>query len=552
MNYYWAMLHIAPTSDLKAIKRAYATQLKAHRPEDNAEHFQRLREAYEWACQIGVHCLDEEEEDEEDEEYDEYEDGSQIESESTVGATAKPDSADANPIVAQTAPELALIVASVPTHFPITFEPPASLNFPPLNPIFTDFADITEPPPFVANPVVAAVPAPEAHIAYALSTEPVKPRIRTPAEFLTNLWTGSQPLKSIPEIQSWLQAQAEYESLQLRPNLEAMLAEAFTEQCWPWPVVLAVAELLEWGTIGNVVGNELNQAVQLAYLQQRAAITRKPSWHQLLSKTAAAYFLLTPFSWPQTLLSALLPRTQHIDELCDEVARAGVDPSLVFNPQQIEFQRTLRRINFNVPRIAYALMRLIGWPLLFSLLFITLDSTAPLVGLAFGVTCFAIWACYVANRLLFRMIWTPSPSGTGTKAFWLGIGATIAAASISAAFRWPNFAMLLAVFMLLAVAQNFATAFASGALGTIVAMVSAAIIWPTQASEKFSFTIPIALSVVSMCLFVYQRRMPTEKLLESLISPPARSKPPAAAAEGNFNWWWIIAGIALMRLFAGH
>jgi len=45
MHYYWFILNIAPTSDLKVIKRAYATQLKAHRPEDNAEHFQRVREA---------------------------------------------------------------------------------------------------------------------------------------------------------------------------------------------------------------------------------------------------------------------------------------------------------------------------------------------------------------------------------------------------------------------------------------------------------------------------------------------------------------------------
>ena len=75
MNYYWAMLKIAPTNDLKVIKRAYATQLKAHRPEDNAEHFQRLREAYEWACQIGVHCLnDDEEEDDYDDDDDAYDD----------------------------------------------------------------------------------------------------------------------------------------------------------------------------------------------------------------------------------------------------------------------------------------------------------------------------------------------------------------------------------------------------------------------------------------------------------------------------------------------
>ena len=550
MNYYWAMLNIAPTSDLKAIKRAYATQLKAHRPEDNAEHFQRLREAYEWACQIGVHCLDEYDE------YDEYEDAS--ESDARVAAT--PENADANPIIAQVIPELALILPSVPTHFPITFEPPPSPTFPPLAQHPLPAAAAPEPNPFAVRPLPeAAVPANAAYVPITHSTV----RMRSMAQvlpwqhvqhqqMLAEFWAQSQQLKTIPEIQHWLQAQAEYESLQMRPHLEAALADAFTEQPWPWAAVLAVAELLDWGTIGNLVHNELNQAVQLAQFQQRAAVTRKPRWHQLFSKSAAAHFLLTPFSWPQALLSALLPRTQQINELCDEVARS-VDPSLVFNPQQIEFQRKLRQVDFNLPRIAYALTRLIGWPLLFSLLFIALDWVAPLVGLAFGVAGFALWACHVANRLLFRTIWTPSRSSTGTKIFWLGIGATIAIASISAAFAWPNFAVLLAGFMLLAVAQNFATAFVSGAFGAIVAMVSAAVIWPMHASEKFSLTITVALSVVSMCVFAYQRRVPTEKLLESLITPPARLKPVAAPGAGNFNWWWIIAAIALMRLFAtGH
>ena len=71
MNYYWAMLDIAPTNDIKVIKRAYATQLKSHRPEDNAERFQRLRVAYEWACQIGIYQAEHwQDDDYEDSDYD--------------------------------------------------------------------------------------------------------------------------------------------------------------------------------------------------------------------------------------------------------------------------------------------------------------------------------------------------------------------------------------------------------------------------------------------------------------------------------------------------
>ena len=554
MNYHWAMLDIVPTDDLKAIKRAYATQLKAHRPEDNPEHFQRLREAYEWACRFGVHQFQswEEESDEDvDDDIDELIKVEDVAEFVDVAERTPPDNAEAELTLAQTMRELDLILPSIPTRFPMTFEPPPSPSFPPLTPNPPLSAIVPEPAP-------AAV----AHITYALNADFSGQRMRSMTQVLAAFWTQSQKLKTIPELQNWLQAQPEYESLQLRPNLEYALADAFTQHfasengenaksMWPWPAVLAVAELLDWGTIGNLVGHELNQAVQLAHLQQRAAITAKPRWHQIFSKSAAAYFLLSPFSWPKTLLSALIPRTQLIDELSDEVAHAGVDPALVFNPKQIEFQRKLRQLDFSLPRVAYAVTRLIGWPLLFSLLFIAVDAVAPLAGLAFGVLCFALWAGFVGNRLYFRKIWTPSQTGSNAKAFWRGFALTLATACVSAALASPTFALLLAGFLLLAVAQDFATALASSAVGGIVALIFAAVLWPTQSTEKFFLALPIALSVVVMCLYFIQRRMPAEKLLASL-NPAKRIKPALPVME-NFNWWWIVAGIALMRLFAaGH
>ncbi|MFD3257983.1 tetratricopeptide repeat protein [Paenibacillus lentus] len=48
----WQRLGIDPTNDIKMIKRAYAKQLQIYHPEDDAEGYQALREAYDRALKI--------------------------------------------------------------------------------------------------------------------------------------------------------------------------------------------------------------------------------------------------------------------------------------------------------------------------------------------------------------------------------------------------------------------------------------------------------------------------------------------------------------------
>ncbi len=58
MNYPWDVLGIEPTDDKKTIKRAYATLLRQHRPDEDPEGFERINAAYQAALVGGAQQSD--------------------------------------------------------------------------------------------------------------------------------------------------------------------------------------------------------------------------------------------------------------------------------------------------------------------------------------------------------------------------------------------------------------------------------------------------------------------------------------------------------------
>ena len=59
----WQILHIEPTNDTRAIRRAYAKLLKTTRPDDDAAAYQKLREAFDEALAIAPYLATDDEDD---------------------------------------------------------------------------------------------------------------------------------------------------------------------------------------------------------------------------------------------------------------------------------------------------------------------------------------------------------------------------------------------------------------------------------------------------------------------------------------------------------
>jgi hypothetical protein len=446
---------------------------------------------------------------------------------------------------------LAEVQASPPASFTISFAPPPSLAFP----LFSNAAPAQTHPPA----------APE--FGYAM-LNPRPERLRSHAQFVRDFYAvatrENTPLNTIEATQHWLQEQPEFESLGHRQTLDAALRDAIgaddSEQplVWPWRAVLAVSQLLEWGTIGNRISPDLTHAVQRATLQQRAALTRKPAAWRVLSKSAAAYALLVPFSWGSALFSAILPRAAQTAALLEEVAREGVDPAEVFEPSQVHFAHQLRSEKLNLARAAVAFARCFAWPLLIMLPFCTVfGADALLLGLLWGGAFMLGWLVFVGNRWVFGRIWQPELAKARAKtlpAVPLGDAKFFAALLVISSLisvggyvaDWSGTAAAVALFLLVSVSRNVLVAVGIAFCSMFICAVVTALMWESPGNPKVGFSMVIGLNLAALVMFAWQRQSKGDLGIVSLIrSRPAKLK---LNLDGqSWTWWFcvMLVGVAL-------
>jgi hypothetical protein len=441
MQHQWSILGCEPTTDVKAVKRAYAARLKFMRPEDDAQGFQRLREAYEWALKYGVVWAQHDQEDTDD--ADEYE---STEEEPQAPVVYLPPNRPEAPV--SFTPSVVFSVPPIPEPKPepnpepkpepepepylqpgIQFKP--LLTLPDLPPNVSPGqlpGPVPGPPPGqplsfqnpnpvtpMSAPPVSLPVAPQAHYVNV----PLTHLLETRAEqvFLQALYeeakAANRAARGDERVRNWLVAQPEFESLTGREALDNRLQAQLEEHRWPWPAVVACSQLLEWGTIGNPISEELHQAVRIARMQWRAALTPPVPWYELMSARSAAWNLLQPFQWPIALLRNMLPTRAKVDQIIHDVVDNQVDPAEVFNPEQVHFQNALRLPGFNWSKTCVMLTRCLVFPFLILGLFVAtspeLSWRVPLIwsGISFGM-----WLAYAFYTGVHASIWLDLAQGS--------------------------------------------------------------------------------------------------------------------------------------------
>ena len=252
----WETLGLEPTSDLRAIKRAYSVLLKKSRPDDDAQAYQALREAYDAAQQYARFL-------------------SQLELPSEAFT-------DVSSEATTDTPADTLIVPSVETSAASTL------------PLHT--AAVESPAPQQHDRTVEPIHEPmDDDSAYAdyQKSQPVV-QVVTAAELVQSAALLLQQEGAATLSEEWPRIQAKLEDLPITesPNASRMFAqEVVHDSAWPVDVLIALTRHYQWGLdfkvsqqLGPSLAHTLHERLEQAHVYEALSARHSDSWALPLAK----------------------------------------------------------------------------------------------------------------------------------------------------------------------------------------------------------------------------------------------------------------------------
>ncbi len=536
----WEILGLPATSEIKAIKRAYAARLKIVRPEDAPALFQTLREAYEWALAVAPHVQVEDQSDA-PAQFDVF-----VEAENTFALP--PETALNTEITSQIA-------------LPQTAFPSQSIEFFNLGPVQILPEPLQTPSAVDQNEAIAQ-PKP-----FDL--------MRTLADFQNAaLKQASLDTGGIQALVDWLGHRPELVPLMQRTQFEReigaqMQADAQSEQVKRWPenALIAAHRYFGWGDIHARISQRLRSAINAAELALSYRVV-KPKWYQRLNRLGEIYRLQQPFNLFDRLMRGLIWQYEEKpQQIFAELAAQQVTPEAIFNIEAVAFERKLMAFGFNWPRTLVVLTRCIVLPMIIVLLTYLIEPTNSVVDLAkisIGLSLIAIttWAVCVSNKAIARRIWRESVPPE--KFEDIEFEKELPDLNKSAPFFSPTLRNLLlssaavqglSWALVMPMPGLFLASFISVAIAGITFMVSITVISTViislaPATHQAGFFIALIVLLASVGFYLWQKKFGrAEAIFSKLMQRRQHIKPVQAnwgesffgSAGSNRFFWWLIA-----------